>query len=533
MPMTTISRRSVFLGLLPAACGLSGGPSTVPTLETLRNLGRETGRDRQIVTVTDPQRGGRFLWDGKSTLRPDDGIVIAPRVGGPGRWVRQYDGAIDAVWFGASPQASASENVKALRAASHALRDRGGTLIVRPGKYLVGTQKLVRAKGRGSSYQTQPIIEVDGASRPIRIIGRGATLKCAPGLRYGQFDPLTGRATEHALTDPDFRALPYSYMIDVRNCSGPILIEGFELDGSLEAHVLGGPWGDRGRQIQATGLYSYRNRGGVEIIDVWTHHHALDGVTVEDGALTEDSPAYPINLTNVRSEYNGRQGLSWVGGTQLTAVGCRFNHTGRAGFSTSPAAGVDMEAERSVCRNGRFVDCQFINNTGAGFLGESGDGADAQFERCTFVGTTYYALWPKLPGLKFRDCVIAGTLVNAYPSKDARRATQFYGCRFTTDTSLSPTGKLYNGTLVDIGGGSTNVLFDDCMFDASLPNATLPWSLSDTRYNNCTFSQAGPRPSYTRGVFMGTNRITSAGQVHMEGSTFRGVVYLNGRRLRG
>lgn len=530
---TALSRRAVCLGVLPAACGLAGGPSTVPSLEALSRLAIETVRDGQIVTVTEALRGGRFRWASRSTLHPDNGIVIGPRSGGPGRWVRQFDGAIDAAWFGASPQATASANTKALCAASQALRDHGGMLVVRPGKYLVGTQTLVRAKGRGSSYQTQPIIKVDGASRPVHIVGRGVTLKCAPGLRYGQFDPITGQATEHALTDPDFRAMPYSYMMDVRNCTGPVRIEGFELDGNLEAHILGGLWGDRGRQIQATGIYSYRNTGSVEIVDIWTHHHALDGVTIEHDGLTERSPIFPVTLVNICSEYNARQGLSWVGGTKLTAQRCRFNHTGQAGLSSSPAAGLDMEAESSVCRNGYFVDCEFINNVGAGFLADSGDGADAVFERCTFVGTSYFAVWPKRPGLVFRDCVVAGTLVNAYPSADLSHAAQFYRCRFTTDPLLSPTAKLYNGMLADLGGGATNVLFDGCTFDATTSEAVLPWSPTDTRYHNCLFTQAGTKPSYTRGVFTGVNRFATAGSVVLDGSTFRGAVYLNGRRVKG
>lgn len=528
--MPSLSRRAVVLGVLPTACGLAAQKTSVPTVEALQRLATSALPDDRIIEVLDPGRGGRFRWEADSAEAPDGGTIFASQVERQGRWVRVVQEPLDAVWFGASPANSAAANSAAFRAASRTLASKGGTLIVRPGRYLVGVQRLVGVRGKGAAYATESIIQVDGARKPISLLGRGVTLKCAPRLRYGQFDPLTGQSTHHALSDPDYRSTPYGYMIDIRNCSAPVYVVGFELDGSLEQHVLGGLWGDRGRQIQATGIYSYKNVGGVEIVDIWTHHHALDGITIEHEGLGPRSPRYPVTLTNVRSEYNARQGLSWVGGTQLTAIRCSFNQTGRAGFSSSPAAGVDMEAESSVCRNGRFIDCEFVENVGAGFLGDSGDGADAVFERCRFVGTSYFALWPRLPGLKFNDCKIVGTLVNVFPSKNPDRATQFNDCLFANGSN-SANGEVYSNLLAELGGGATNVLFNRCIFDAQLPEGALPWSPIDTRYHGCKFRQVGTTTSYTRGVFTGLNRFTTAGKVDFSGSAFRGIVVLNGRRL--
>jgi hypothetical protein len=67
-----------------------------------------------------------------------------------------------------------------------------------------------------------------------------------------------------------------------------------------------------------------------------------------------EAPA-PHVLINITSEYNARQGLSWVGGKGLTVTNSKFNHTGRATFMSAPGAGVDIEAEESVCRDGMFA----------------------------------------------------------------------------------------------------------------------------------------------------------------------------------
>ena len=97
------------------------------------------------------------------------------------------------------------------------------------------------------------------------------------------------------------------------------------------------------------------------------------------------SPRTTATLIRVRSEYNGRRGLSWTGGNGLTAIDRQFNHTGRGALSSSPAAGIDIEAEDGVVRNGLFINCEVINNVGPG-MGRIGDSADITFQRCTFIG---------------------------------------------------------------------------------------------------------------------------------------------------
>jgi hypothetical protein len=445
----------------------------------------------------------------------------------------QPRGMFDVRDFGASPSAGAAANTRAFREASAALsRAGGGTLLVPPGRYRVGDQQRAFRLGQGYAARGASIIRIENCTRPVAIVGTGATLIAADELRFGAFDPRTGAVHNAALPfyDLDFRADAYR-MIDIRGCSGPVRIGGIELDGNADHYVLGGPWGDTDRQVEAIGIMLEANTGGVIVEDVRSHDHGLDGIMVAHASLTAASPRYPVTLRNVVCDRNGRQGLSWVGGTELTAIGCRFTRTGRGRFHSAPGAGVDIEAEESVCRNGRFIDCVFADNVGVGLLASTGDIADIHVERCRMVGTTIWSLWSYKPRMRFVDCVFVGSIVNAFPSKDPAQATQFHRCRFTDDPKLSPTGKVYHEFLADLGGGSTNVLFDDCDFVAIQPDKALPWTPSDTRYNDCRFRQAGRKLAYPRGVFTGTCTIRTGGSVDLYDSRIRGTVTVNGKVL--
>lgn len=530
MNMFRFSRRAVLLGAVPAACGLAQTPGR--TVSSLRSLAELSAEDGAEIVVSAADVGGTFRWDARSNEEPDDGIILSGP-GPRGRWVRQFTGPINARWFGASPTANARDNSKAFASASGAInRAGGGALLVPPGVYRVGHQQLVGRRGLGTAVHVADIIKIDGCARPVTITGTGAVLKAADGLRFGAFDPVTGRPNQARapVYDRDLRASAYS-MIYVGRCSGPVRIEGFELDGNQEKYIVGGEWDAEGRQLTAVGIYIEANRGGVTVEKVFSHDHGLDGVMVLHAGLTPDSPRYPVTLTDVVCDRNGRQGLSWVGGTQLTAIRCRFSRTGRGRIRSAPGAGVDVEAESSVCRNGRFIECEFIDNAGVGFVTPKGAVANMLLERCKIIGTTSWATWTPNPGVVFRDCLIAGNVIHTHADPDPRQATQFLSCRFDDDPKLSPTGKLHGGELANMGNGGTNVMFSDCTFTARTPQRALPWSPPDTRYHNCRFRQAGSVPSHTRGVFSGTCDIQANGPVDLGGSRFLGRVTLNGQVL--
>ena len=99
-------------GLLTAASSGTGGGGggigvVVTTIAELASLPAATA----VVIVTDPVRGGIFVWNGSNLSAqvisdPGQGITVAPAAastGASGAWVRQYKGAVDWTWWGAVP----------------------------------------------------------------------------------------------------------------------------------------------------------------------------------------------------------------------------------------------------------------------------------------------------------------------------------------------------------------------------------------------------------------------------------------------
>ena len=125
-------------------------------------------------------------------------------------------------------------------------------------------------------------------------------LKAAPGLKFGSFDPVTGDSYEPAsmpFIDSDYAASTYRMIVVVNNRQ--VVIRDLELDGQSDTIVLGGGWGDLGRQLNAYGVYSF-NSQNLRVENVHTHHHGLDGVMVLQVGTTAESPRTPATLINVR-----------------------------------------------------------------------------------------------------------------------------------------------------------------------------------------------------------------------------------------
>jgi len=402
----------------------------------------------------------------------------------------------------------------------------GGTIILSKTTYIVGAQGPDPAMW-WYAFAPAPIMNFAGCSRNLTILGNGARLRCADGLRYGTFDPVTGAPTQHPMpyTTPGESASPYIAMIDVENCTGKVEIRDLELDGNSQGLVIGGTFGDDGWQLPAGGLRLLNNSGGEHVYNVRTHHHGQDGLYLDNAP---DRPRGTL-IEKVVSEYNGRQGCSVVGGANYAFVDSKFNHTGRATLHSSPGAGVDIEAEVRPIRNLSFTGCEFSNNRGVGMIADSGDSADATFDNCSFIGTDAWAAWPMKPRFRFTDCVFVGSICMAYyDANNPDNAAQFRGCKFSDDPALSPTGQLTpvnHGFVADLGAGDNNVLFDDCLFDLK-HSLLLPYTGRCT-YNNCTMFQASDGMSYPRGTYTGTDKID--GNVNLMFSQVVGQLTVNGQ----
>jgi hypothetical protein len=352
----------------------------------------------------------------------------------------------------------------AFRAAADIIQKAGrGHLVIPPGTYVVGEQ--IHEDGRFPYYKAQPIFSVKNVDGLV-IEGRDAIIRLASGLRFGSFDKLTGEPIQPkpgGFTDRAYAAAAGS-MLAIRG-SQNIQIRNLELDGNSGAFILGGYWGDKGRQLHAYGIELYNN-SDVAVENVHTHHHGLDGILVGWSGLKEGDPPTPHLLFNVVSEYNARQGLSWVGGRGLCAFRCKFNHTARGAFGSAPCAGLDIEAEGSVCRDGYFEDCEFLNNGGCAMVADSGDGGYTRFVRCTFWGVSNWSTWSQKPGLVYEDCNIYGSAVHGYGSTNAALATRYVRCQFE-DKDYVTNGVYRSAAVIECSSRGDNITYEDCTVTAN------------------------------------------------------------------
>jgi hypothetical protein len=426
--------------------------------------------------------------------------------------------------FGAAGDGQTNDTDAFARMAAAVNASGGGTILLRQTTYIVGGHvpdpTLVYA------YGPAPVLDLNGCSKAVMIVGSGARLRCADGLRFGTFDPVTGLPTQHSMpyVGTGELASPYVAMITVQNSTGKVSIENLELDGNIANLIIGGPYGDTGWQIPAYGLRLVNNSGGEHIVAVHSHHQPVDGILI-DGAAQRDTGSL---LEAVVSEYNVRQGCSIIGGRNYSFANCKFNHTGKAGMVSAPGAGFDIEAESSPIRNLSFRNCEFSNNTGPGMGADSGDSEGAIFQGCQFVGTTNWAAWPRKPLFRFEDCAFVGSICNTYGDPDPSRAAQFHNCSFRDDPALSPTGEIYSPDfpIADLSNYA-NVLFDSCTFCVT-HEEVLPWSMN-VIYKDSSMSQAASKQAYPRGTYVGTNRIE--GNVDLTGSQVLGDLTVNGQLI--
>ena len=376
--------------------------------------------------------------------------------------------------FGARGDDGADDTSAFARLSREVNRRGGGVRVVIPaGRYLVGGQTSNgRENGQIYRFASREGLSFQNCSRPIVIEATGAVVSLPDGMRFGSFDA-SGKRVDPAGTTIDPHLLASTGAgLRALNCAD-VRVSGLELDGRNTTYVLGGAWGDVDRQGYSYGFIFDQCRR-VELSNVSAHNFGLDGIYIKaPGLRTGDAPR-PHILNNSRFEWNGRQGLSWSGGIGLRATKCSFAHTGYAinerdgkPISSKPGAGVDIEAEEAVNRDGVFQDCDFFHTRGPALYCQVGDNADVAFRGCRFWNFDNYALLPQAPRLSFADCRIYGAAIGAFSSSERPSdATRFERCTFE-DKAHPTLGQPYAdayGSLLGFDGLRGGLLFKDCEF---------------------------------------------------------------------
>jgi hypothetical protein len=423
-----------------------------------------------------------------------------------------------------------ANDTKAFQKAAAFLQKNGGTLIIDPGTYIVGKQRLSGSYLAGSSYFEEPILEFKNATKPIIIKGYKAILKAANGLKYGFFNPITG--LPDSIRKQGNRSSYYATAYIFVNAVGckSISVKGLTLDGNSEKLNISSSHDDIGIQLMATGIRMYNNES-VDIEDCYIHHCGLDAIIIAWTGLKNTDPIYSHTIKNVIASYNGRQGLSWVGGNNLTVVNSQFSSTGKAVNNnkpvvSKPSAGIDIEVENSIIKNGHFINCYVNDNAGAGIISIGQDTYNINFKNCRFIGTSNSAAYPKSAGFSFDSCTFVGKVERIFGSSDKSKATFFKDCLFTMDKKMSPTGKVFGDRCEFYE--AQNVVFDRCRFDAD--STALPvFNNKEIVFVNCSFSQDNNTDFNASAIFKGTTHfyIPEKKIIKTEESKFEGEVILN------
>jgi hypothetical protein len=428
-----------------------------------------------------------------------------------GAWVRGDGRTLQPEWFGAKGD-GVTNDTDAFYAASVLLGAlNGGTLWLTSGKtYIVGKQTL-GGDPANYSYAPSKIVYLSGFTGNVKIDGNGATLKAAPGLRFGSFDPTTGSVYNPTLpfSNTAYLATPYVGMIDAENFSaGSLEINDLTLDGNVTNLALGGFWGDTGYQVINAGMQITSTPGAVILRNVRTINHGTDGMTYRANIPAKGTPAVPFYALNCKFEWNGRQGASVTGGRGMVFESCGFNHTGMNGVvNSNPHAGIDIEPDGGMyARDIEFNRCEFLNNAGVGYGGGSGRIQEISFYSCRFSGDNSFCVTVFKPGHIFRDCTFAGliqdtSVTNFNYQYEEGRGSQYIDCVFTDNPAWT-----YNGTTIYGNGAADqvagNVGFERCTWDRDSGNLLLPGvpSTESVTMHDCTLTSSLTGVHQTNGV---------------------------------
>src|SRR4051812_6126897 len=210
--------------------------------------------------------------------------------------------------FGAKGDGRTDDTTAFLRLSAALQAKGGGDVDLRAGAtYLVGRQ----LPSSGQYLVGTPILSVADVARLV-VRMRGATLKFRSGLRFGTFNPADGTPRNVRLPyfDRAGRA-DIGHAIDAKNV-GYVSIGGGRIDCNSRGAVIGGEWGDAGRQCAHAGIVSY-GCDRVECSDLEIVDSCLDGIVLGFPGLSGRQAPKPIILRRVSVRRVARNCVSLVG----------------------------------------------------------------------------------------------------------------------------------------------------------------------------------------------------------------------------
>ena len=261
-------------------------------------------------------------------------------------WLRATVAGVPLLVFGAgAAQAAATFDVRRFGARGDGRNDdtrafqdaidaaRGGIVTVPAGDYLIDPQRSVRLR---SGTQLR--------------MDRGARLRAKPN------------------------ALPRAYVLLVQGVED-IVISGGQILGDRKEHL--GTTGEWGHGIAIYGASNVKVRD-VRISGCWGDGMSIGSTKAGKGGVMR--PSTDIEIANVASLGNRRQGLSIGRSRRVYVHDCEFSDTG----GTPPSAGIDVEPDAGdMAQNVRIERCIIRRNRGPGIQ-----------------------VWKRATSVAIRDCTI-------------------------------------------------------------------------------------------------------------------------------
>jgi len=349
-------------------------------------------------------------------------------------------------------------------------RKGNGKLVIPKGIYIVGRQTF---SGNGQknisiAYLGDNVLDLKECQNLTIEANPGAVLKHRDSLRIGTFSPATGEAFKHNIKNIQEKPEYLKYvsnagnMIFIFNCSN-IRITGLKLNGNTPGFKFGGNWGSghNAYELIHYGI-NIKDSRDVTIINCSIENFACDGIYITNTG--QELKTCKISIDKCKVNYCGRNGLSWLGGKNISVTNAEFSNMGQGVVQESPSAGIDIEVENnSFCRNGYFYNCKMENNVGSGIASGSKElSSDVLFKKCIAASPVYYSVFVDAASHRFEDCSFYGTVLVWYNATNKNDAVQFRRCFFDENYK----GKtMYDGTY-QLGAEASGVTIDSCTFKA-------------------------------------------------------------------
>ena len=341
--------------------------------------------------------------------------------------------------------------------------------------------------------------------------GNGATLKTAPGLKYGAFDPVTGLPLGVTGT-LDSQTAQGPSMISATSCD-MVDITDLHLDGNPTSFIIGNNTNPGTLEAQHYGFRFIGNK--VLRVDNFTATGFLqDCMALTNTTVVETDNTRPHTITNGVLDGGGRCCMSVLGGVNFKIDNVQMINPGASliksngQHGTSPNVPCDIEAEGTI-RQGKFTRCSFQQGVyGANSITcGSGDTKGVLFDDCLFVGSHLLAR----PRMTFRRCRFYGPFIQLYTNANPEDAMVFDEC-FLTDATWNDTPLQTGGGNIYFGTGGTGVRFKDTEIDVSRHKLTAIGGAIITGKNIWTF-RAGTD------IFGGGTAIVTLGAGYVDGLT--------------